>query len=189
MKERISQAQYRLKVQQSRLDAASNRMQQHDREMFDKCVKAQLTHDGARAAMYANECAEVRKIAKVTLHAQLALESVTLRLETIREFGDIASMMGPVASVVRSIHNQISGVIPAVGYELSEIGEMLNGMVIEAGEATGASYDMEASGAEAQRILDEANTIAEQRMKERFPELPATTAPTPQGTGAQGIPH
>jgi len=50
--------------------------------------------------MYANEIAEIRKIAKVTLRSELALEQVVLRLETIQEFGDVAAMMGPVAGVV-----------------------------------------------------------------------------------------
>lgn len=162
-------------------------MMNHDREIFDKCVKAEMGHDNARAAMYANECAEVRKMAKVTLQCQLALEQVTLRLETIQEFGDIAAMMGPVASVVRSIRSQIAGVIPEVGFELGEVGEMLNGMVMEVGDTYGNSYDVEAASGEAQRILTEAGAIAEQRMKERFPELPATSVATPERSGAQGL--
>ena len=122
--------------------------------------------------MYANECAEVRKIAKVTLQSQLALEQVALRLETIEEFGDVARMMGPVSSVVRSVKNQISGVIPEVGYELNEVGELLGSFVVEAGEPMAASFDVAASNEEAQRILGEANAIAEQHIKEKFPELP-----------------
>lgn len=187
LKERVATAIYRLKVQQNRLEGASMRMQQHDKDVFGKCVKAQMDRDAPRASMYANECAEIRKMAKVTLQCQLALEQVTLRLETIQEFGDIASMMGPVAAVVRSIKNQISGVIPEVGFELGEIGEMLNSVVIEVGEATGQSYDVEASSAEAQRILGEANAIAEQRMRERFPDLPSAVLPTPQKASEPGI--
>lgn len=189
VKEQIASAIYRLKVQQNKLESAAMRMQQHDKEIFTKCVNSQMGHDAARAAMYANECAEVRKMAKVTLQCQLALEQVSLRLETIEEFGDIARMMSPVASVVHSIKNQIAGVIPEVGFELSEIGEVLNSVVVEAGEATGTSYDVDASSAEAQRILSEASTIAEQHMKERFPELPSNGLPSPQRTGEPSISH
>ncbi len=189
IKEQVATAIYRLKVQQNKLESASLRMQQHDRDIFGKCVNAQVSRDPARAAMYANECAEVRKMAKVTLQCQLALEQVSIRLETIEEFGDIARMMAPVASVVYSIKNQISGVIPEVGFELSEIGEMLNGFVVEAGEATGSNVDIEASGAEAQRILGEANTIADQHMKEKFPELPHSGSQIPQRAGEAGILH
>jgi division protein CdvB (Snf7/Vps24/ESCRT-III family) len=189
IKEQLATALYRLKVQENKLESASMRMQQHDRDIFNKCVNAQMSHDPARAAMYANECAEVRKMAKVTLQCQLALEQVSLRLETIEEFGDIARMMAPVATVVHSIKNQISGVIPEVGFELNEVGEMLNGLAVEAGEATGSTVDVEASGVEAQRILGEANTIADQHMKERFPELPLGGSLTAQRAGEAGIPH
>ena len=173
LKQQLSSAIYRLKTQQNKLETAALRMQQHDKEIFAKCVSAQMAHDIARAAMYANECAEVRKIAKVTLQSQLALEQVALRLETIEEFGDIARMMAPVASVVRSVKNQISGVIPEVGFELNEVSEMLSGFVSDAGEPIAESYDVSASNEEAQRILGEANAIAEQHLRDRFPDLPS----------------
>jgi len=175
LKERISQCVYRLKVNQNRLEGANLKTQQHDRTLFDKCVQATAAKDTARATMYANEIAEIRKMAKVTLRSELAIEQVILRLETIQEFGDVATLMGPVAGVVHAIRNQISGVIPEVGYELGEISEALNGVVMEVGEATGQGYDPESSGAESQKILSEANTIAEQRMREKFPELPSPT--------------
>ncbi len=100
IKEQVATALYRLKVQQNKLETAAMRMQQHDKEIFAKCVSSQMAHDVARASMYANECAEVRKMAKVTLQCQLALEQVSLRLETIEEFGDMARLMAPAASVV-----------------------------------------------------------------------------------------
>ncbi len=180
---------YRLKIQKNKLEAATMRMQQHDKDIFAKCVNSQMAHDNARAMMYANECAEVRKMAKVTLQCQLALEQVSLRLETVEEFGDIARMMAPVTSVVHSIKSQISGVIPEVGFELGEIGEVLSGVVDEAGEVSGTSDNINTSSEEAQRILGEANTIAEQHMKDRFPELPASGFTSPQRAGETGISH
>jgi division protein CdvB (Snf7/Vps24/ESCRT-III family) len=181
MKEQVSSALYRLKTQQNKLESATVRMQQHDKEIFNKCVSSQLAHDTARAAMYANECAEVRKMAKVTLQCQMALEQVSLRLETIEEFGDVARMMLPVANVVHSIKNQISGVMPEVGFELGQIGEVLSSVVDNAGEVTSSSYDTATPSEEANRILGEASTIADQHIKDKFPELPT------QRIGEHGI--
>ena len=187
LKERLEEAIFRLRVQENRLEGAANRMQQHDREMFNKCVRAHMEKDAPRASMYANECAQVRKMAKVTLQCQLALEQAALRLETVRDFGHIASMMAPVASVVRSVQGQITGVIPEVGLELAEIGEMLSSVACEAGDMPGSSYEFQTSGEEAQRILTEASTLAEHRMQQRFPDLPATPAPVPQRDTEQGF--
>ena len=146
-----------------------------------------MEKDAARAAMYANECAQIRKMAKVTLQCQLALEQAALRLETVREFGQVASMMTPVAAVVRSVQGQITGVIPEVGFELGEIGEMLNSVVYEVGEASGANYEPQTASEEAQRILTEANTLAEHRMQQRFPDLPPTPSAVPQKGTEQGF--
>src|SRR3989475_8340243 len=64
LKERISQVIYRLKVQQNRLEGANMKTQQHDKTLFEKFVQAQMAKDTARSTMYANEIAEIRKMAK-----------------------------------------------------------------------------------------------------------------------------
>jgi division protein CdvB (Snf7/Vps24/ESCRT-III family) len=122
--------------------------------------------------MYANECAELRKMAKLVLHSEMALETVTLRLETVHEFGEIAYTMRPVANVVRTLKTQLEGVLPEVSTELSEVNETLEGLAVEVGETAEVSFDVGSSSEESQTILREANTVAEQKMKERFPELP-----------------
>jgi len=190
LKEKIAMCIYRLKTQKSKIAESSSRMQQRDRDYFNKCVAAQMAKDSARAAMYANECAEVRKMAKTTLRCELALEQISLRLETVEQFGDLAATMGPVVGVVQTIKTQIQGIMPQVSYELGMIGETLNGMVVEVGEATGSGYDISTSSEEAQKIITEANTIAEQRMKERFPELPTAAPAVPTAPSEQtGLPR
>lgn len=179
LKDRIASVLSKLKIQVEKLDQISARLQERDKEIFDKCVKAEVSKDEAHAAIYADECAEIRKMAKVVLHSQLALERVILRLETIEELGDVLTTIGPVAGIVKGIKSQLTGIIPEVAYELGEINDTLDSTIAEAGDANARSESIKASDEEAQRVLGEANAIAEQRMKERFPELPSTLA-TPQ---------
>jgi division protein CdvB (Snf7/Vps24/ESCRT-III family) len=56
--------------------------------------------------------------------------------------------------------------------ELASVNESLEYLVMEVGEATEQSFDASISGEDAQRILNEANIVAEQKMRERFPDLP-----------------
>jgi len=151
-------------------------MQQRDQALYGKCVLAAQGKNTQLASMYANECAELRKMAKVVLHSELALEQVTLRLETIHEFGDLAYTMQPVANVVRTLKSQLEGVMPEVSLELSEVNETLEGLAVEVGETTETGFAIDASSEESQKILQEANIVAEQKMKERFPELPTIAA-------------
>ncbi len=174
--QKVNQCLFKLKIQEKKLERTSYHMQQRDQALYGKCVLASQSKNTQLASMYANECAELRKMAKVVLHCELALEQVTLRLETVREFGDLASNMMPVASVVRTLKTQLEGVMPEVSLELSEVNETLESLTLEVGEATDTSFDFNASTAESQQILQEANAVADQKMKERFPELPTIPA-------------
>lgn len=172
MKQRVNQCLFTLKIQQRKLERTSYHMQQRDQALYGKCVLAVQSKNTQLASMYANECAELRKMAKVVLHSELALEQVTLRLEAVNEFGTLAATMMPVAGVVRTLKTQLEGVMPEVSMELAEVNDTLEGLSVEVGEATETSFDLSSSSGESQQILQEANTVAEQKMKERFPELP-----------------
>ncbi len=186
LKERIDQALYRLGTQKEKLEHMSSRLQQRDKEMFQRCIGAQLSKDSGHAALYANECAEIRKMAHITMSSELALERVVLRLQTIEEFGDVMQQLTPVIGVVRETRGRIAGVIPEVAGELGEINEMLSDMSLETGQVQDQDPDLQASSSEAIKVLEESSVIASQQMKERFPELPvppprqaATHPPTP----------
>jgi len=172
MKQRITECLFKLKVQQRKLERTSYHMQQRDQTLYGKCVLAVQGKNTQLASIYANECAELRKMAKLVLHSELALEQVTLRLEAVHEFGTLAATMMPVANVVRTLKSQLEGVMPEVSIELAEVNDTLEGLATEVGEASETSFDTSASSNESQQILQEANVVADQKMKERFPELP-----------------
>ncbi|MEM2226497.1 MAG: Snf7 family protein [Candidatus Bathyarchaeia archaeon] len=169
-RERIANTLYKLSVQRDRLDQMAAKLQQRDQEMFQRCIGAQISKDFARATMYANECAEIRKMAKVVLSSQLALERVMLRLQTVEEFGDIYLQIAPIMEVVKETRGRISGVIPEVARELDEINKMLYDMTLEVGEAHSREITLGPSSEEAKKVLEESSAIAEQRIEERFPD-------------------
>ena len=155
------------------MESTSNQLAARDKLLYDKCLSALQTNDRSLAALYAGECSELRKIAKITMHSQLALERIVLRLETVEEFGDIAYLMAPVRGIVSKVKTQLEGVLPEISLQLGEVDESLQSIVGEIGEATEAASETDALSEEARKILAEANMVAEQRMKDRFPEIPA----------------
>ncbi len=171
---RLVHADYKIKSMVSRLDVYVSRMQERDRVLFERVVEAQMSKDSARAAMYANEIAEIRKITKQLIATQIALEQVSLRLETIGELGDVFANLGPVVGVINELKGVLKGVMPELSIELSDVGDSLQEVLMEAGEFTGSPYAGVPSSPEARKILEEASAIAEQKMKEAFPELPTT---------------
>ncbi|AHC50938.1 hypothetical protein SUSAZ_02300 [Sulfolobus acidocaldarius SUSAZ] len=172
LKYRLVQAQYRVRSMVSRLDVYIGRMQERDKVLFERVVESQMSKDQSRAAMYANELAEIRKITKQLLTTQIALEQVSLRLETVTELGDIFANLIPVMGVINELKTSLKGVMPELSIELGELGEGLQEIVIEAGEFSGVSGISATYSPEARQILEEASVVAEQRMKEKFPSLP-----------------
>ncbi|MCC6052000.1 MAG: Snf7 family protein [Fervidicoccaceae archaeon] len=172
VRHRVTMALYKLKVQKNRLEYTLNKLQQRGNALFEKVVDAQVKKDQARAIMYASEVAEVRKIAKSIMSAIYALERISLRLETVRDVGDLITALGPVVSVVKEVKTRLLGIMPDVAFELSEVDELLQTAVYELGEFTGINMSEIAPSDEAKKVLEEAAAIAEQRMKEQFPEIP-----------------
>jgi division protein CdvB (Snf7/Vps24/ESCRT-III family) len=173
LKPRMDHAIRRLDLQIHRLDQAAERFSQKDRALFGKIVAAYEKHDTAHANIYANELAEVRKMAKLVMNAKLALDQVQLRLQTVTELGDIVATLGPVIGVLRSVSVGLVGVIPEAENELGDIGNMLSGLMFDAGQSSGFSLNFNSVNEDASRILEEAATVAEQKISANFPDLPA----------------
>jgi division protein CdvB (Snf7/Vps24/ESCRT-III family) len=172
LKPRLDVAVTRIEGQIQKLDQASNRLSERDKSIFAKVIDAYSKHDLPHANAFANELTEIRKTEKTVMNAKLALEQIVLRLKTVTELGDMVYTLGPVVAVLSSVKTAITGVLPDAGRELEQIGVELNGMIQDAGQTTGLTVDFAATGEEAQKILNEAATIAEERAKEKLPELP-----------------
>jgi len=166
------QARSRLGIQMERLEIMANKIQQKDRDLFQRCIGAQMSGDLAHARLYANECAEVRKIAHVVLSSQLALEKVILRLDTVLEMGDVMADMKPIVGIVAETKDKVAGIVPHVANELEQINSMLSDLSIVAGPVIDAPADIETADEDAQKVLKESSAIAEERLSQAFPKLP-----------------
>jgi division protein CdvB (Snf7/Vps24/ESCRT-III family) len=153
------------------------KLKERDAVIFNKVITAIQKHDTQHASVYANELAEVRKMNKMVTSSRLALEQIVLRLNTVTELGDIVVTLAPAMSVIRSVRTGIISVLPEAEREINEISGLLSSILVDAGQTTGASLNFEVANEDAEKILAEASAVAEQRMKERFPELP-TGVPT-----------
>jgi len=173
LKPRLDYAVKRIDMQIQRLDRATDRFSERDKSIFARIVEAYSKHDMARANVFANELAEIRKMEKMIIHARLALEQIVLRLSTVSELGDVVSTLAPAVGVLRSVRNGMAVVFPEAERELGNIGNLLSGIIMDAGHTTGLSIDFQTASDDAQKILTEAATVAEQKVKEKFPELPA----------------
>jgi len=177
LKPRLNFAIKHMKLQIQRLEKAMDRFSERDKSLFARIVKAYSKRDIVRANVLASELAEIRKMEKMIVHTRLALEQIVLRLRTVSELGDVVSTLAPTVGVLRSVRTGMAAILPEAERELGQIGNLLSGIIIDTGQSTGLNINFEAANEDAKKILNEAATVAEQKIKEELPEIPAE-APT-----------
>ena len=80
--------------------------------------------------------------------------------------------MAPATSIVRSVKQDIVGVMPDAEGEMGEVSSLLSGILVDAGSMGGYTMNFETANEEAEMALSEAAAVAESRMKEKFPDIP-----------------
>ncbi len=174
IKQRIDHATFRLRTQSNKLQRSIDQMESRESTIHEKCVKALEARDTQTATVFANECVEVRKLLKTSVKSQICLEQAVLRLETIEQFGDMAHGMSMVKGILGSIRGELEGKLPEISTGIGDVEDSLERLTGEIGQTIDADGVSIPSSDESARILREADLVAEQKMKEKFPEIPNT---------------
>ena len=172
LKPRMDYASKLVQAQVLKLDRESQRMAERDKALFAKVVDAYQKHDTPHANIYAGELAELRKMQKTILNSKLALDQIVMRIEAISEMGDLAYTLLPVIGVMRDVMVGMASVNPQIAKEMGDISNILSGIVMDAGATSGLTLNFQSANEDSSKILEEAASVAESRMKDTFPELP-----------------
>jgi division protein CdvB (Snf7/Vps24/ESCRT-III family) len=176
LKEQIALVIQRIDAQTKTLDAAVQRFQSRDEDIFSRVVKAFSQRDEARANILATELAEIRKIEKMLTHASLAMQSVSMRLNTVSEMGDLVAVLSPAKSVINSVRSGMCDILPEASNELGNIGNLLNDIVGTTCQTSDIPVNSTRIDLEAEAILKEAEMITERKLKQQLPEITENNA-------------
>jgi division protein CdvB (Snf7/Vps24/ESCRT-III family) len=164
-----------LRVQHNKLEQAAFRLKERDKILFQTCISALNNKNKNRAAICANEIAEVRKLINFLHNIELAIERVILRLETIKELSDIVFDLRPAIKLLQNVSQQLFEVLPDVSSELSKVNEAISETLystkITADESIIPVGKKTPGGEE---ILKEVSGFLERKLVEELPEPPAT---------------
>jgi division protein CdvB (Snf7/Vps24/ESCRT-III family) len=164
---------YTLKVQQNKLEQASFRLKERDRILFETCMGALKKNNKEKAAMCATEIAEVRKLVKFLYNVQLAIERVIMRLETIKELGDIVADLKPALNLLQGVSQQLFQVLPDVSTELTNVNSAIQDTLQQTKLTTDENIVGVGRKTEAgEEILKEVSCFMEQKLAETLPEPP-----------------
>ena len=179
VKPKLEQAVRQINTQITKLDQTSLKLKSRDSAIFNSVVSAIQKHDMPHATVYANELNEVRKMNKMVTQSKLALEQIALRLNTVSELGDVVVTLTPAMGVIKDIQSGVMNILPEAEHEISEISSLLSGILVDAGQIGGHNINFELATEESHQIMEEASSVAEQKMKEQFPDLPQTNTSLP----------
>ena len=176
LKEQIGKVTQRLDAQTRTLDDAVHRFEMRDKEIFQRVVKAMTERDSARANIFATELGEIRKVEKMLSHASLALQSVSMRLSTVSEMGDLVTILSPAKGMLNSIRSEMCSILPEASMELGNIGNLLSDITASTNQGADEPVNTIMASADALQILEEAEVAAENKLREKIPEAVTGTA-------------
>ncbi|MGC8982687.1 MAG: Snf7 family protein [Desulfurococcaceae archaeon] len=171
LEKRAIVAQYRLKTAMGRIANYIEKLSERDKVLFENIVDALMKRDEVRAKMYAREVAEIRKISKQLLTVQYALEHAALKLETFIIYGGAINEVAPVLGILKEALGIVKNIAPDVWIDLQvavrDLEAAIGAGIVDLTVDVTAGMD-----SEAKKVLEEAKIVAEQKMREKFAELP-----------------
>lgn len=124
--------------------------------------------------MCANELAEVRKLIKLLSQTQIAIERIVLRLETIKELSTIMVDLKPALSALKNVTANLVNTMPDIASELDKVNNNIQEtLIVTKFSSEPPTILTNLKTPAGQEILEEVNTVLEQKLAEQLPEPPA----------------
>ncbi len=174
LKPRLETASNKLQLQISKLDAILTKLNERDASLFRRVVDAVQRHDTDTTKVLSNELAEVRKVSRTLGQAKMAFEQVSMRLSTIHDMGDIMVTLGPAISSIKGLKPGLGRFVPGADSEINTMQTLLSSIMMESLQGSGPGIEINTgSGSDIDQIMMEASAVAEQKMTDKFPSIPA----------------
>lgn len=174
LRPKIDEAQKRLQLQISKLDAISRKLKEKDDYIFKKVVEAVRSHNKPYSNAYATELHEIRKMSNMVVGAKLAMEQIQLRLNTISELGDVVVTLSPCMSIIKGLGSGLSGLMPEANSSMQDLSNILGEIMAGASMSSDNAFTVETSSSETNQILEEAHAVLEGQVRQSIPDLPST---------------
>ena len=175
LKPRIEEAQRKLQMQIAKLEGMSSKMQEKDKVIFSRIVKAMQNHDSHYSKLLSGELSQIRKMVKMVDSAKTAFEQIQLRLNTMTEMGDVVVTLSPAMNAIKGIQGGLSSMMPQADQSFGQISDLLGNIMTGSNQTPAMTAAIDSSSIkldeEAMDILQEATSLLEENTKDKFPDL------------------
>lgn len=165
VKPKIASTIKEIELHRRELENLRGKLEQRRKSLFDTTVKAMMAKDKSKASVYANEWAELRKVAKVVYASELALTQVVLRLESMVDVGDVMVHMSTAFKVLRNVSKTVQGLVPALDQASDEINNTLTETMAEMGNVS-PTISLNVRTESGEELVEQARKLAEERAEQ-----------------------
>jgi len=172
-KSKLNSAIKSIQIQMASVARVSFKLKDRDNFLLKSTIRSLKSRNENKANILANELSQIRNLIRQVTSARLALEQISMRMKTITDLGDAVATLAPAVAAIRGVQDTVTTVMPQTDNSFSEISNLLSSILVDAGQSGGLQLDFKAATLDAEKILDDASTIAEKEIKSKLPEIPA----------------
>ncbi len=155
-------------------------------ELSSRTIKSIMRRERERAIIYANELAQIKKMVKKLYVAEMAMEQVKLRFETLEDISDLSNTFTEITGLLNVAKEYVKEEVPALAVGIESLineAKMVVAQTQDIGtlEVTeGVYYTPEAT-----KVLNELEKMAEEKVSKELPKIPISMLNAFKGGGEE----
>ena len=136
LKDKITYAIKQVEIQRKEVEQLRFRLDERRRVIFNATVRAIEQNDEMRARVLSGEHVELQKVTKMVNASELSLLHIAVRLETLRDVGDVMYALSNAFREVKKIGKSIENLAPNLEATAGEINDSFTNILAELGVLT-----------------------------------------------------
>jgi division protein CdvB (Snf7/Vps24/ESCRT-III family) len=172
LKPRVNAVMDQVNSQISKLDIILNEIKTKDYETFRCMLSSVKDNNTLNSRISLSNLAQIRKLIKIVSLSKVVFENLNIKLSTVSSIVDLVSILSPGIALVKNVRSSLISYIPESKYDIGSISDLIGGILVDAGQIGSYIINFETANEKASYLINEASLIAEQKIKEEFPDLP-----------------
>ncbi|HEY6883306.1 MAG TPA: hypothetical protein VI278_04630 [Nitrososphaeraceae archaeon] len=172
LKPRVDAVMDQVNSQVSKLDTILNEIKTKDYETFRSMLSSVKDNNTLNSRISLSNLAQIRKLIKIVSLSKVVFENLNIKLSKVSSIIDLISILSPGIALVKNVRSFLISYIPESRYEIGSISDLIGGILVDAGQIGSYIINFETANEKASYLINEASLIAEQKIKEEFPDLP-----------------
>lgn len=171
LKPRVNAVMDQINSQVSKFDIILNEIKTKDYEILRSMLSSVKDNNTLSSRISLSNLVQITKLIKVVTLSKVVFENLNVKLSTVSSIIDLVSTLSPGIAVVKNMRSSLISYMPESKYEIGSISDLIGGILVDAGQIGSYIINFEIANEKASYLIKEASLIAEQKIKEEFPDL------------------